>query len=161
MPDTIRQKVHTLAGHPPEILRAKSVHTRQPPLPQTPPPHSGRLNPAERLSRGCWPASPFFLLFLPFLFGFVGRGAAVCPVLVHTLPAAAVKAVCFRCILLLLPPGHAAGRCPPARPGSLYAYFFVFVVHLSFPFFLCSFFCLFIRCIPFLVHIFQPFFLVL
>ena len=29
-PDTIRQKVHTLGGHLPEILPAKSVHTRLP-----------------------------------------------------------------------------------------------------------------------------------
>ena len=27
-PDTIRQKVHTLAGHPPAVLTAKSMHTR-------------------------------------------------------------------------------------------------------------------------------------
>lgn len=62
-PDTIRQKVHTLAGHRKTILPAKSVHPSQPPGWQTPPPHSGRRNLAERLSRGFWPAS---LLFLPF-----------------------------------------------------------------------------------------------
>ena len=95
-PDTIRQKVHTLGGHLPAVLRAKSMHTRLPPKPfkpqpaksvhpsqpsgwQTPPSHSGRLNPAERLSRGFWPASPLFLLFLCLSFGFVGREAAVCP----------------------------------------------------------------------------------
>lgn len=91
MPDAIRQKVHTLAGHRKPILPAKSVHTRLPPgftrflrnaagkkyaykaapklpaLPQTPQPHSGRLNLAERLSRRFWPASPFFsAFFCPF-----------------------------------------------------------------------------------------------
>lgn len=97
--DAIRQKVHTLAGHPPAVLPAKSMHTRLPPMPQTPPPLPGRLNPAERLSRGFWPASPLFsAFFLRLSFGFVGRGAAVCPVLVHTLPAAAGFAG-SRCIL--------------------------------------------------------------
>nr|DAZ57571.1 MAG TPA: hypothetical protein [Caudoviricetes sp.] len=55
---------------------------------------------------------------------------------------------------LLLPPGHAAGRCPPARPGSLCVFFSAFVVH----FFLLFLFCLFIRCILFSAFLLPSFF---
>lgn len=148
--DTIQQKVHTLAGHPPEILRAKSVHTRLPPgftrclrnaagkkyaykaapklpaLPQTPPPHSGRRNLAERLSRGCWPASPFFLPFFALSFWFCrprsGRlhppAAGFAPVYVHT---------------FLMLSARPRGQTLPARTARLlYVFFSVFVVHLFF-----------------------------
>lgn len=155
MPDAIRQKVHTLGGHPPAVLRAKSVHTRlpslfqtlPPPPPehcrhkvytqasppgwQTPPPPSGRRYRVERLSRGFWPADASFLPFFALSFG--------------------------SCVYFFNAPRQAT-RPDVARPHglALYAYFFVFVVHIFFSFF----FCFLRRCILFR-HTFQPFFLVL
>ena len=101
----------------------------------------------------------FFLLFLPLLFGFVGRGAAVCTLRQQVLPR-------FRCILYqrqqVLPAERIdlgayffnayrqATRPDAARPHgqALSAYFFVFVVHLF------SFFSAFFS--VFVVHIFFP-----
>ena len=117
----------------PGTLPAKSVHPSQPPGWQTPPPLPGRRYLAERLSRGFWPASPFFLPFFALSFWFCrprsGRlhhPAAWKAGRQQVLPAD------LGAYFLLLPPGHAAGRCPPARPGSLCAFFSVFVVYLSF-----------------------------
>lgn len=180
-PDTIRQKVHTLAGHSPEILRAKSVHTR---LPQTVSTAAGKKctpKPAPRLADAattlrppepCRAAKPgllarqpsFFCLFLPFLFGFVGRGAAVCTLRQQEKPPGSRFLSVLGAYFLLLPPGHAAGRCPHARPGSLYAYFFVFVIHLScllfgFLFCICSIHFLFaLLLFIYQVHTFSAFF---
>lgn len=134
-PDTIRQKVHTLAGHSPEILRAKSVHTR---LPQTVSTAAGKKctpKPAPRLADAattlrppepCRAAKPgllarrclFFAFFCPFFL-----------VLVHTLSAAAGfagKAVYFRCILLIIT-ARPRGRTLPARTAWLFLHTFLYL----------------------------------